>query len=102
MDALPHGSAVHKGLLRMSWRSLILMAIGEAHEWFTPAFLTAIEASSPFRFAFLRERRKKLTADRGLLGRVFDLMLKSQNSDTAALPEISATWRCGTLEAAAD
>ena len=35
MDYLPHGSAMVKDLLRMSWRSLILMAVADAQQFFT-------------------------------------------------------------------
>jgi hypothetical protein len=75
MDALPHGSATHKALLRMSWRSLVLMAVAQAHEFFTTPFLAALEPRSPFRFAFLRGRRKKLDGNSGLFQRLFRILL---------------------------
>jgi hypothetical protein len=87
MHALPHGSATHKALLRMSWRSLILMSVGQAHTYFTPQFLARMEACSPFRFQFLRKRREKLAGDRGLLDRIFTLILNSNDPcETSALP----------------
>jgi len=39
MDPCRHGTASLKDLLRMSWRSLILMAVANAPAFFTPAFL---------------------------------------------------------------
>jgi hypothetical protein len=81
MDALAHGSAVHKSLLSMSWRSLILMAVGQAQTYFTPAFLARMEPCSPFRFRFLRERRKKLQGDRGLFERLFEIVLSSEDGN---------------------
>ncbi|MGB7134968.1 MAG: hypothetical protein WBD46_06750, partial [Acidobacteriaceae bacterium] len=86
MEALPHGTAVLKGLLRMSWRSLILMAVAEAHEHFSAAFLRGAEERSPFRFGFLRERREKLAGRRGLYATLFELFLAGGDEVGAELP----------------
>jgi hypothetical protein len=80
------GLATHKALLRMSWRSLILMAVGQAHQYFTPQFAARMEQFSPFRFAFLRKRREKLQGDRGLFQRLFEIVLNSEDENAAALP----------------
>jgi hypothetical protein len=77
MDSLPHGTPVLKDLLRMSWRSLILMAVSGAQEFFSPAFLTELEPSSPFRFGFLKERSEKLTGRKALYGILFDAFLEA-------------------------
>ncbi len=66
IESLPHGDGALKRLLRMSWRSLIVMAVARTHRLFTPAFLAEIEPSSPFRFEFLRARHKRLSGRRGL------------------------------------
>ena len=63
----------------MSWRSLILMAVAQAHEYFTPAFLAQMEPWSPFRFAFLRKRRERLQEDRGLFGQLFEIVTRSED-----------------------
>lgn len=76
MERLPHGDATLKGLLRMSWRSLILMAVAESHEFFSADFLAEAERSSPFRFAFLRARRQRLTGREGLYAMLFDAFLE--------------------------
>jgi hypothetical protein len=75
MDALPYGDSTHKALLRMSWRSLILMAVAQSHQFFTAPLLAALESRSPFRFAFLRSRRKKLDSNSGLFHRLFEILL---------------------------
>ena len=41
MDDLPNGTRMFKNLLRMSWRSLIIGAVANSHEFFSPAFLAA-------------------------------------------------------------
>lgn len=79
MDALPHGDTLHKDLLRMSWRSLILMAVAEAPQYFTAPFLAALETRSPFRFAFLRGRRKKLDGNSGIFQRLFEILLAGES-----------------------
>ena len=60
IDQLPHGDPALKRLLRMSWRSLILMAVARSHRFFSREFLAEFEPASPFRFEFLRARHKKL------------------------------------------
>src|SRR5258708_24874168 len=86
MDALPHGTRTHKDLLRMSWRSLVLMAVAQAHEHFSPTLLAALEPCSPFRFAFLRARRKKLDGKSGLFQRLFQIFLSNEEETACQLP----------------
>ena len=86
MDSLPSGSAMLKGLLRMSWRSLIIGAVGDSHGFFTPEFVAETQRSSPFRFKFLRARRKRLTSRQGLFRTLFDAFLEAPEEDDAALP----------------
>ncbi len=90
MEALPHGEAMLKDLLRMSWRSLILMAVAESHRYFSPGFLREAEAWSPFRFGFLRERRARLAGRRGLYATLFELFLAGGEGAAAELPMASA------------
>ena len=84
MDRLPHGSRELKALLRMSWRSLIVMAVAQTEEYFTPAFAAEIERRSPFRFAFLRARQKRVARRRGLYANLFEIFLAPQSADRAA------------------
>ncbi len=80
LEGLPAGSATLKNLLRMSWRSLIVAAVANAPEFFSPVFLRELERSSPFRFAFLQARHKKLSSRRGLYVVVFDALLARRES----------------------
>jgi hypothetical protein len=86
MEALPHGDPMLQDLLRMSWRSLILMAVAESHVHFSPGFLREAESWSPFRFGFLRERRVTLAGRRGLYGTLFELFLAGDDEAAAELP----------------
>jgi len=86
MDALPGGSPMLRNLLRMSWRSLIVNAIADSHRFFARAYLAEIEQSSPFRFKFLRARRKRLTRRRGLYECLFDAFLEDDGKPEFALP----------------
>jgi len=87
MDALPHGTRTHKDLLRVSWRSLVLMAVAQAHQYFTPALLAQLEPCSPFRFSFLRARRKKLEGKSGLFQRIFQILLLNEDETPCRLPD---------------
>ncbi len=86
METLPRGDAMLKDLLRMSWRSLILMAVAESHGYFSRGFLREAEEWSPFRFGFLRERRVRLSGRRGLYGTLFELFLAGDDVAAAELP----------------
>ena len=72
INCFPGGTSGLKELLRASWRSIIVDAIGNAPEFFSPTFLSEIERSSPFRFDFLREQRQCLAGRQGLLAAVFN------------------------------
>jgi hypothetical protein len=80
MDRMPHGSPALKRLLRMSWQSLIVMAVAQAEAFFTPRFATEMERRSPFRFEFLRARQKRLAGRRGLYTNLFEVFLEPSGS----------------------
>lgn len=86
MDHLPNGSQTFKKLLRMSWRSLIIGAVANSHEFFSPAFIEQAERWSPFRFAFLRARNERLTSRQGLYATLFEAFLESRESGYGELP----------------
>ena len=84
VDQLPDGDPVLKRLLRGSWRSLILMAVARSHRYFSRCFLAELESSSPFGFAFQRDRHKRLAGRSGLYKVLFDSFLASD----AVLPDL--------------
>jgi hypothetical protein len=86
MDHLPNGTQGFKKLLKMSWRSLIIGAVANSHEFFSPAFIEQAEHWSPFRFAFLRARNERLTSRQGLYATLFEAFLESPESDYGELP----------------
>jgi len=86
MDELPHGTGTLKGLLRMSWRSLIVRAVADSHEFFTPGFLVEAERSSPFGFEFLRSRNRRLAGRQGLYAALFEAFLEARDGDDGNLP----------------
>ena len=86
MDRLPNGTGLLKGLLRMSWRSLILMAVADAQAFFSPAFLAELEPFSPFRFDFLRERNEKMAGRQALYSILFDAFLEAGPGELTGLP----------------
>jgi len=78
MDQLCYGTPTLKRLLKTSWQSLILRAIADSHGFFSAAFLTEAEPSSPFRFEFLRSRTDRLASQRGLYAAIFDDFLQAE------------------------
>jgi hypothetical protein len=71
----------------MSWRSLIVGAVADSHEFFTPEFLQETERSSPFRFAFQRARRQRLTSRQGLFATLFDAFLEAPDDEIEEIPQ---------------
>lgn len=98
MDSLPHGSATLRNLLKMSWRSLIVGAVANSHEFFTPKFLHQAEQTSPFRFAFLRARRTRLASRNGLYATLFEAFLEAPQDGDSGLPS-PEDRRISSLEA---
>ncbi len=90
MDDLPCGTEVFKDLLKMSWRSLIVGAVADSHQYFSQGFLREAEQSSPFRFEFLRARRKRLASREGLYATLFDAFLEGDDDDDDVLPSPTA------------
>jgi hypothetical protein len=82
MDRLTHGSPLLKSLLKMSWRSLIIRAVAESHQYFSKPFLHQAEQFSPFRFEFLRARQDRLTAAHGLYTVLFESFLEEEYEST--------------------
>lgn len=89
MDELPCGTPILKNLLKMSWRSLIIRAIADSFEFFSPGFLLEAERSSPFRFDFLRARSDRLAGRHGLYAALFNHLAASPASHTDRAP---ASW----------
>lgn len=81
MDHLPNGSTMLKDLLRMSWRSLILGAVANSYQYFSPSFLTNAEECSPFHFDFLRARSRRMASKQGLYEILFDAFLEEPQSE---------------------
>ena len=81
MDRLPHGTPVLKDLLKMSWRSLIIRAVSDSHDFFSTRFLAEAERCSPFRFGFLRARNERLAGQQGLYAMLFETFLEAPQSD---------------------
>jgi hypothetical protein len=77
MDRLPHGTPTLKRLLSMSWRSLILMAVANAHKFCSAAFVAELEGCCGFRFDFLRARNQKLDDRESLFPRIFEAFLEA-------------------------
>jgi len=86
MERMPGGTKALKDLLRMSWRNLILMAVAGAKEFFSKPMLAELEASSPFRFDFLRARQRKLAGNRGLYAVLIDAFLEAGDGGADWLP----------------
>ena len=86
MELLPNGSAMLKNLLRVSWKSLIIRAVADSHEFFSRAFVREAERASPFRFQFLRKRQNRVAAKHGLYGLMFEAFIEDTEDSDGSLP----------------
>ena len=87
MDALPDSGATLKGLLKMSWQSLIVRAVADSQEFFSASFAREAERRSPFRFGFLRSRNGQLTDRQGLYKILFEALLEDRAEEEDGLPD---------------
>jgi hypothetical protein len=101
MDRMPHGSSALKSLLRMSWRSLILMAVADVRGYCSPAFLADLEPSSSFRFKFLGERGEHLAGREAFYNVLFEAFLEGGAGERSRLP-MPRTVDAGSYDMRAD
>ena len=105
MNDFPDGPQTLKGLLKMSWQSLIIGAVANANEFFSAEFLREAESRSPFSFAFLRERQNRLTAPHGLYEKLFEAFLESEEgackAGSSSLPSSDRLRRISSAMASA-
>jgi hypothetical protein len=86
MDALPNGSMAFKELLRRNSTSLIIRAAAHSAELYTERYLAELEAYSPLRFQFLKQRQQRFAADSGSYAEFFQAFLPSEDdSETMSL-----------------
>lgn len=85
LEALPGAPRIFRDLLRMSWRSLVLMAVARHVENFSAAFAAELETESPFQFAFLRARRATLMGRAGLMERLMDVFVEEPAAECASM-----------------
>jgi hypothetical protein len=90
MERMLHRSEPLRELLRMSWRSLILMAVAGGREFFSTGFLKALEPNSPFRFDFLRRRARRLVGRQGLYDVLIEAFLEAGEEEVERLPSPGA------------
>lgn len=110
MERLPNGSRMLKTLLKMSWHSLIIRAVADSEEFFSPVFVGEAERYSPFRFEFLRQRQERVAAQQGLYGMMFEAFIEDaedcldglpaphHGEDGAAQPYVDTAAVAGVLE----
>lgn len=70
-----------KELIRGSATSVLIRSAGEAGEFFSRDYLAELETHSPFRFAFLVDRRAQMARRSALLGRLFEAFLAGEDDE---------------------
>lgn len=77
------GALPLRQLITRSCLSFLVRSAGEAGTHYTGAYTAAIESLSPFRFAFLSDRRKKFARHRGLVAKLFEAFLAGDVDEPA-------------------
>ena len=75
-----------KELIRTSFFMLLTGAAGEARQFYSAGYIRELERRSPFRFEFLRSRRRCFTRKRGILERLVRAFSVSDVSREGSLP----------------
>lgn len=70
-----------KELIRGSATSVLIRSAGEAGEFYSRGYLAELETHSPFRFAFLIDRRAQMARRSALLGRLFEAFLAGEDDE---------------------
>ncbi len=84
MQMLPApGCRELKELIARSGASLLIRSAGEAASLYSREYLAELETHSPFRFAFLSERRRRLAKRSALLSRLFEAFLAGEQDEPA-------------------
>jgi hypothetical protein len=87
-SALNGAAAKHKSLkemIRMSCSLLLIWSAGESAKLYTSRYLAELETHSPFRFAPLAAKRKKLARWTSPLARLFESFLEDEEDEPASL-----------------
>lgn len=84
------GSRTLQELIASSGKSVLVRSAGQAAAFHTPAFIARLERQSPFRFAFLRERRAALARKSTILGKMFEAFLAA-SEDEPVFPLLPGT-----------
>jgi hypothetical protein len=82
----------------MSCSLLLIWSAGESAEHYSRGYLAELETHSPFRFAHLAEKRKKLDRWSGRLARLFESFLEDEECEPA--PPYSSAPSCRAFDAA--
>ena len=95
VDRMPSNRSAHNGaaakhkslakMIRMSCSLLLIWSAGESAKLYTSRYLAELETHSPFRFAPLAEKRKKLARWTGPLTRLFESFLEDEEDEPASL-----------------
>ncbi|HWC95263.1 MAG TPA: hypothetical protein VG456_00900 [Candidatus Sulfopaludibacter sp.] len=70
-------------LITRSCLSFLVRSAGEAAPLYTPEYVAAVETLSPFRFAFLSDRRARFQRHSGKLARLFEAFLAGDPDEPA-------------------
>jgi hypothetical protein len=89
MEQLPSSGAAAPGprlralqeLIRGSATSVLIRSAGEAGDLYSHGYLSELETHSPFRFAFLTDRRQQMARRSALLGRLFEAFLAGEDDE---------------------
>jgi len=82
MERLPNSSPVLKELLKRSSRLLLIRSAASAQRLYTGPYLEQLEAYSPFRFAFLRQREEQIAKRKKEYGALFEGLIKISGNET--------------------
>ncbi len=78
VDCLPLRQLISRSCL-----SFLVRSAGEAGELYNAPYVAAIQSLSPFRFAFLNDRRRRFARHSGMLAKLFEAFLAGDPDEPA-------------------
>jgi hypothetical protein len=78
VDCLPLRQLISRSCL-----SFLVRSAGEAGALYNAAYVAAIESLSPFRFAFLNDRRRRFARHSGMMAKLFEAFLAGDPDEPA-------------------
>ena len=82
-----------KQLMRRATSSLVIEAAGAVGHLYTPDYIQSLEQHSPYRFSFLKERRKQMSSQSMAITKLVDAFARLDDASAPWYSVSPSVWR---------